>query len=103
MASSSYTGSLTPTQALRNGKSFIDQRVWYSQCGRANYFRIDCVGFIGRAWNLDIMTAFTTDDLRSSKLSNGILCACVPVCRRAGHIHVAKLSMGFWSLIFAAI
>lgn len=58
-------GSLTPTQALRNGKPAIDRRLWYSQCHRWKRHRVDCVGFITRAWNIPIDAAYTVNKLKA--------------------------------------
>jgi len=65
-------GYLTPTQALRNAKDVMDQRLWYTQCGNYNYWRLDCVGLVARAWNLHITQAYTTGSLTS--LSKEIDC-----------------------------
>ena len=69
------TGSLTPSQALRNAKPAMDSRLWYSQCRRSNYYRIDCVGLVARAWNLHINVAYTTKNLLTP--SNPVNCAYV--------------------------
>jgi len=63
---------LNPTQALRNAFPAMVNKVWYSQCSSWESFRIDCVGLVARAWNLDPMSAFTTGDL--TPLSNKIDC-----------------------------
>jgi len=68
------SGSLTPTQALRNGKMAIDQRWAYTQCNwKIKGFRIDCVGYITRAWNLASGAAYTCGSLKA--LANPIDCA----------------------------
>jgi len=66
-------GKLSPTQALRNAKPAVDRRHLYSQCSRDDYWRLDCVGLISRAWRLDIMQVWTTGDIKS-KASYDIPC-----------------------------